>query len=138
MHNVAFHMIDRAYDEAMALLIDARNLAAESIGATKTSSQRHAELRQLTRSFRITTRLSQVVAWLMARRALRAGEITEHEAREERFRLSCLDACLAGDDESDMASARLRHLSARSLLLYRRIARLDSLIDHPSPSITFH
>ena len=130
MSDVAYRLIDKSYDEAMAMLLAARDLAAQGCAAPrKPNLGIGPALAQIGRSFRITARLGHVVAWIMARRALRAGEISEAEARTEPYRLSCLDTCLAEDEDDDMASAALKRLSLQSLFLYRRIARLDSLID---------
>lgn len=118
----------------MALLVDARGLAAESVRKLDLRRGTTDDLRQLPRSFRITTRLGEIVAWIMARRAVHAGELSEIEARSEKYRLGSIETCLADDDAAyDLASPRLRRLSDRSLSLYRRVARLDSLIDEDLP-----
>lgn len=136
MHDVAFQLVDRAYDEAMVLLLAARDHAADCVSRARHGrGHPQSEILQLPRSFRITARLGHVVAWIMARRAVWTGEITAAEAREERYRLSRAEACLANDDESDMAPASLQRLSRQSLGLYRRIARLDSLIDQESGAV---
>jgi regulator of CtrA degradation len=133
--DVVHRVIDSAYDEAMALLMVARDQAARGpVGAKATAIGIRPALLQVGRSFRITARLGHVLAWILARRALHAGEITEAEARSEHFRLACQETCLATDDDDDMASASLRRLSLQSLFLYRRIARLDSLIDQAEPA----
>ena len=38
-------------------------------------------------SMRLTTRLMQVASWLLVQRALKEGEITTAEARQEKYRL---------------------------------------------------
>src|SRR5262249_60630644 len=77
-------------------------------------------------SMRLVARLTQVLAWLLTHRAVHAGEMNLIEATRPDRRLGGRELCLntQGDDDPAMPE-ELRSLLARSLALYRRIARLD-------------
>ena len=81
-------------------------------------------------TMRMTSRLTQAMAWIMVQKAVHYGELTSEEACEERYRLGGREVCLA---ERDMARldmpAQLRHLMDRSLTVYQRIERLDRMLD---------
>lgn len=77
---------------------------------------------------RITLRLSSVMAWLMARRAEFNGQISREEAAAE-FKLAFHDICLHNLPEMHhVLPAYMCGLMGRSLELYQRAARLDSMI----------
>ncbi len=84
---------------------------------------------------RLTTRVTHIMAWVLFRRAVQAGEISADEAAEDRCRLGDAATCL---DRAPLAAARLpvrlEELMARSEALYRRIARLDELIANGNAS----
>ena len=73
-------------------------------------------------------RLSQVMAWLLVRRAVTAGEIAEVDAVGEDYRLGghevCLDSAMHADQN---LPPKVRSLLDRSYRLYQRVARLDEL-----------
>ena len=81
-------------------------------------------------SSRLTTQLTQVMAWLMAQRAVHSGEMTLEEARSEAHRLSATERCLAdeGARNAELPDG-LRSLLRRSSRLFRRVAQLDSMMD---------
>ena len=82
-------------------------------------------------SMRLTTRLMQVASWLLVQRALKEGEMSLSEARQDKYRLvpeAPTDEALSFSDlakDSYALPARLLDLLARSEQLYERIARLD-------------
>lgn len=74
---------------------------------------------------RITVRMTSVMAWLMARRAVLAGQLEDHEAAEH-YRLDAVDECLAkGLVYADFIPEYMNQLLSRSLELYSRVLRLD-------------
>ncbi len=90
-----------------------------------------AELERAVRTGRIATRLSACMAWLLARRAVGAGELSADRARDEAWRLLRLEgdfweAPEAGEED------RLGRLAAQAERLYARIRRLDRSLDGPS------
>lgn len=73
---------------------------------------------------RVTLRLTSVMAWLMARRAIHAGRIAEGKIDD--FQLGEQDFCLTHQTELlENMPYYLNYLSDRSLKLYERIKRLD-------------
>ena len=78
---------------------------------------------------RVTARLTQIVAWLMAQRAVEAGELSAAQACEKKHRLGGQEICLnsRGEDSNELSPA-LRDLLLRSRRLYQRVARLDDML----------
>ena len=78
-------------------------------------------------AFRLTTRLMQVVAWLLTQRALHAGELTASEvAGDAQHRLGATNVCR--DDSQHhhpTIPSAMSDLLDRSLNLYMQIERLD-------------
>lgn len=118
--------LEKTYDETLDLLIETRNYMAYKAPRDCRGLDAEASLRVSCEAFRVTSRLTQVMAWLMAQRAAHAGEIDIEEACADHFRLSGHGVCLdEGGDGADLPGG-LRSLMRRSLHLYRRIDRLDN------------
>jgi regulator of CtrA degradation len=85
-------------------------------------------LRNSCESMRITCRLTQVMAWLLAQRAVFAGEIEFDLEVAEFYALSAEGVCLENplEDMEDIPGG-LRSLLERSYQLYVRIKRLDEM-----------
>ena len=70
-----------------------------------------------------------MMAWLLAQKAVHAGEISVAEAAGERYRLSGAAVCFAELGERAAAlPMRLVELLDQSRRLYVRVARLDELV----------
>ena len=77
----------------------------------------------------MTARLIHVMAWLLAQRAVHAGEITLEESVSEKFSLGGRRICLEESQyRSCIEDQPLCALIDRSLRLYVRISRLDTMI----------
>ncbi len=78
-------------------------------------------------TLRLTSRLTQVMAWLMAERAMHEGEIGEDEFIKDKYRVEGQHVCLkrAIDDMKEDLPDGLNDLMDRSYSLYRRVMRLD-------------
>lgn len=117
--------LSRTYDEAYQLLIEARSFAQREHGRGK---DKHAicRLAQNRESFRLTSRLAQIVAWLLAQRAYQAGEISREEISTDDYRLAGEGVCLdwQSADEYELPPP-LVSLLGRSYDLYCRVRRLD-------------
>ncbi len=115
-----------AYDEAFDLLVEARNYVEYTVPALRRRPEPPDPLSVTTETLRLTTRLTQVMAWLMAQRAVHEGEIGTQEFIKDRYRVEGQAVCLkrAIDDMDDMPGG-LCDLMDRSYDLYRRILRLD-------------
>lgn len=115
------------YDEAMTLMVEARNYMSYVEERERRKVEAIAGLRMSCEAMRVTSRLTQVMAWLMMQRAVHEGEIDVTAALAEPNRLSGLEVCLDhtfGTDEN--LPTGLRSLLERSLRLYERIARLEN------------
>lgn len=115
--------IERTYDETLSLLIEARDYLSAA-GAEQTGRD---SLLWCSETMRLTTRLTQVMAWVLLRRAVANGELSEDEAVTPENRLAGHGVCLpsiAPESEAQLP-APLISLLSRSLSLYRRIDRLD-------------
>ena len=127
MQSAAFFR--RTYDETMDLMIEARNYVAYVERRERAHADVVAGLRMSCEAMRVTSRLTQVMAWLMTQRAVHEGEITEEEALAEPNRLSGAEVCLDESFANDQSlPGGLRSLMARSFHLYQRVARLESQI----------
>jgi regulator of CtrA degradation len=116
----------RTYDETMDLMVEARNYMAYVERREREMAGAVAGLRMSCEAMRVTSRLTQVMAWLMMQRAVHDGEIQADDALAETNRLSGGEVCL--DDsfsEDENLPGGLRSLLERSFRLYQRIARLE-------------
>ncbi|WP_142848310.1 DUF1465 family protein [Telmatospirillum sp. J64-1] len=122
-------LLVKTYEETLNLIVEARNYAAyvqprEHVGAGPV-----ARLRISCESMRVTTRLTQVMAWLMLQRAVQEGELTLEEACAEHNRLAAENVCLSHDAAEDEALPDgLRSLLERSYRLYLRTRRLEDMV----------
>lgn len=118
----------RTFDEALGLVVEARDYVA---GRLAFDREIGGPLHQLTcdcETLRLTTRLTQVMAWLFIQRALHEGEISAADAQRDENRLGAPDVCLQNDDATiGHLPKRLASLMSRSHALYQRIARLDEM-----------
>lgn len=123
MSEAFFH---RAYDETMDLMIEARNYMAYVEWRERERANPSTGLRMSCEAMRVTSRLTQVMAWLMIRRAVEAGELDEDQGLSEEHRLSGMEVCR---DETHVANEALpgglRSLMDRSYRLYMRVVRLE-------------
>ncbi len=130
-------LFQRTYQEGMQLV---EETSAYLDGPGREASRnlsRDASLAYAGESMRLTTRLMQVAAWLLVRKAVHEGEITPEEARAEKYRLASKDiarsARLAG---AHALPERLLDLISRSERLYARVERLDTQLREQPRAIT--
>ncbi|MFS0737021.1 DUF1465 family protein [Sphingomonas sp. 1P06PA] len=82
-------------------------------------------------SLKVTTRLMHVIAWLLARRAVYAGELGAAQTSGRTRRLG-----EAADSDHELVAqlpAPARQLIEASRDLYARVGRLEQEIDAPAP-----
>lgn len=116
----------RTYDETMDLMVEARNYMAYVERRERERAGAVAGLRISCEAMRVTSRLTQVMAWLMMQRAVHDGEIAAEDALAEVNRLSGEEVCLDQSFATDAVLPNgLRSLLDRSLSLYQRVARLE-------------
>ena len=119
---------DRMYDDAVSLTVEVRDYFADRAETDRIFLTQGQKLAMMRESMRVTTRLAQSVAWIMAQRAVHAGEISAADARESTYRLENHRVCLAEDD-GRLAGlpAEFKVLWWRSQRLFQRVARLEDL-----------
>jgi regulator of CtrA degradation len=122
-HSEAFKALFR---EGMTLVEEAASYLDGPGRAASKTLRRPAALAYATESMRMTTRLMQIASWLLLRRAVNEGELTQQQAQSERHRvrltrqdMSC-DAALL----PELPSAFVE-LAERSLRLQSRVMHLD-------------
>jgi regulator of CtrA degradation len=127
---------DRTYDEALSLLVEARNYFAYREQDDVRGLPPDARLLVSQETMRVTSRLTQVMAWLFCQRAVQNGEVGPDWALAEEFALSARDVCL--DDvwsADDRLPAAVRSLLDRTLQLYLRVGRLDAMMREQAAAV---
>ena len=88
-----------------------------------------------TESMRLTTRLLDLASWLLIRRGLKDGEITQEEAQRKRARVKLQSfgrpSHIKGFDDLPVG---LRDLVVQSFALHDRIVQLDRAMTAPAQS----
>jgi len=121
---------NRTYDETMDLIIEARDYLSNAENRERHGLAPSERLSMSCETMRVTSRLTQIMAWLLVRKAVHAGEMTEDQAAQEEYRLAGHMVCNDVSAESDAYMPRhLKSLLQRSYHLYARVSRLDQLID---------
>ncbi|MFQ5971784.1 MAG: DUF1465 family protein [Alphaproteobacteria bacterium] len=121
--------VDRTLDETVQLLEETRSYVASAESRSDPAAEPATALRATCEALRLTTRLAQVLAWLLARKAVVAGELTTEEARQRKWRLGSAATCGDMSHENDPElPGDLQDLLQRSRQLYVRISRLDELV----------
>lgn len=117
------------YDDTMALLVEARNYIAYHDAAEHRKLSPQVRLQISYESMRVTSRLTQVMAWLLAQKAVHAGEISKAKGVSVDFALSGGEVCTDGSGpENEELPAGLRSLLERSHRLYQRVERLEQMV----------
>ncbi|CAK0770583.1 regulator of CtrA degradation [uncultured Gammaproteobacteria bacterium] len=122
-------LFNGTYDETMALLVEARNYVAFREAVDRKNLAPMARLQACFESLRVTSRLTQIMAWLLAQKAVYAGEISAEQGVGEAYALSGGGVCdeCSGADNEDLPCG-LRSLLERSYRLYRRVVRLEDMV----------
>ncbi len=122
-------LFERTFEEGMGLVQETSSyLEGPGRNASRELSRAGA-LSYAAQSMRLTTRLMQMASWLLVHRAVREGELTNEEARAERYRLlrQATDnaAAMAGASGVDELPGELLDLIERCDRLYVKVSRLD-------------
>ena len=119
----------RTYDETLNMIVEARNYMAYMEPRARRYTGGIPDLKISCEALRVTSRLTQVMAWLMLQRAVQYGEIELAEACSESNRLAGRDVCLDTTADSDHSlPVGLRSLLERSYRLYQRVSRLEEMV----------
>jgi regulator of CtrA degradation len=116
------------YDEAIQMLVETRDYLTSQ--GDKDNALLSDERKKVFafESLRLTSRLTRVMAWLLAQRAVHKGQMSIDEATDEGFCLRNVPVCIEkGADIAGMPEG-LRALLERSHRLYVRVARLDDMV----------
>lgn len=126
--SIAF--LDGTYEEALKLTREARDYLAvqESTDLAKLAPE--VRLVASCETMRLTSRLTQVMAWLLVQKAVHSGEMARAAALQTRFRLAGQKICAEADALAlDYLPVGLARLMSASHALYNRVARLDAMLD---------
>lgn len=119
--------IPRLFDETMALLTETRNYFFAKASLDQQTLTHAAKLVYSAEMSRITLRLSSIMAWVLARRAAHAGEISQDELKKM-FPLQYAETCGFETPHIDRVLPRaVCDLLNRTRALYERIHRLEKL-----------
>ena len=127
----------KTYDEAYALLIEARNYVAYEEAGDRAALGDLSRMNVSLETMRLTTRVTEIMAWLLYQKAVFAGEMSLDEALSEDCRLDRNEVCLGGA-QPEALPRRLADLMSRSQKLYLRVMRLDDMMvrDTRPPRVT--
>ncbi len=120
---------NKTYEEALALMVETKEYIEwhqKDDGGLLLDLDR---LRLSREAMRVTARLTQIMAWLFAQKAVFVGELTLAEAAREPYTLSVQEVCVPDDsDHGRGLPAKMVDLLDRSYRLYVRVSRLDQLV----------
>ena len=122
-------LIDRTFDEGVALTLEVRNYIAFHEQADRRDYDLTRCLQAGYQHTRISARLIQVMTWLLAMKALLSGEISPEQFASPQYAFNLTDESL-DDIEGDAENMPqgLRGLLDRSQSLFARIQRLDAMV----------
>lgn len=122
-------LLDRTFDEGVALTIEARNYIAFHEQPDRRDFDLPHCLQVGYQHTRVSARLIQVMTWLLAMKALLAGEISPEQFASPQYVLAGGEECEnpSGADLPELPQG-LRSLLERSYALYTRIQRLDTMV----------
>ncbi len=119
----------RTYDEALALTREARDYLRDYGEEESRELGIDIAAQFSVEIMRLTSRLTNMMAWLLVQRAVHQGELSREEVREDTWRLGGSEICLdQGAVDPEKLPPYLRDLLRRSERLYRRISRLDDMV----------
>lgn len=128
-HTQFAKLIIRTYDETLRLLEEARDY---STFYWNISIRRNLPKHDCTmingELLRLTTRLSEMIAWLMVHKAVSPGKMTLEQTQADQYRLSLQEVCLADGRTRDIEwPQRLNILLEKSRELYNRVLKMDQM-----------
>jgi regulator of CtrA degradation len=116
------------YDEAIDMLVQTRDYLTAAGEKDSALLSHDLQKAYAFESLRLTSRLTRVMAWLLAQRAVHKGQMTIDEALDEGFCLRNVAVCLEKGADNDGLPQGLRKLLDRSHSLYVRVSRLDDMV----------
>jgi regulator of CtrA degradation len=129
-HYQASEQFDLVFKQGMALV---ERTASYLEGPGRAEAKRlpaPANVLYASESMRLTTRLLDLASWLLIRRALKEGEISETEAQKKRSSVSLHGPAKQSHVQGyDTLPQGMRDLVTESYALYDRIIRLDRALN---------
>jgi regulator of CtrA degradation len=116
------------YREGMGLVEETANYLDRAGRLESKQLTPPVSLAYTSESIKLTTRLTQLASWLLVRRAIAAGEITEAEAHLHRHKVTLTPQSSALPEGFGALPETFRRLISESHRLYGRILRLDRLM----------
>ena len=121
-HRIRRQVVEELYEETLVLADEARTVFDQRARDTKERAQDAGRIALSIEGLRTTTRLMNLLAWLLNQRAFFAGELSETQVKR------C--GSLAADRRSDPLQMAELELATRALIreserLYARARRLD-------------
>ena len=120
----------RTFDEALALTREARDYLRDYGEEESRELAVEVAAHFSVETMRLTSRLANMMAWLLVQRAVHQGELTREEFRDDdSWRLGGAEICLQEPEvDPELLPPYLYDLLRRSERLYSRIARLDGMV----------
>jgi len=119
-------LFDKVFGEGMGLVEETANYLDGPGRKHARELDRQGSLNYATESMRLTTRLMQLASWLLLQRAVKQGEMTQAQTRDEKYRVKLSDVGEQGSAEVRRTIPEpLIELIERSLRIHERIARID-------------
>lgn len=119
-------LLETTYEEAYDLLIESRDYIGIKVPEVRKNASQAYQMVISVETMRLTTRLTQVMAWLLTQKAVYLEEMSPEQAAKHIYRLSGQKMCLdRGRADYEILPIQLRRLLERSHTLYMRINRLD-------------
>lgn len=118
--------ISKAYDETVTLIEEMSDYLLNHARQDRESLPLDVQALYAGESIRLTTRLTQLMAWLLNHKAVQTGEISRADADRLDRRLGSVETCLKPAAPGvEKLPETLKSLMDRSEELYRRVLRLD-------------
>jgi regulator of CtrA degradation len=128
MANQPIFLLDKTYEDVYALLLEARGYMAHISPMLREHMVADDRLFVTYQSTRLTSRLLEMMSWLMAQKAIHNREISLDDARKQGFIISNDAICARSDEETAaILPEGLKSMLKRSASIYERLYRLDAL-----------
>ncbi len=134
-------LYDKTYNETLELLTKSEHFLKNYAVQRAQEENKILDLRVNCEMTRVTARLTQIMAWILAQKAVLRGEMSSQEASSDKFLLKENDFCLSNNikGQEDEYPLPIRELLIDSLSLFKRILILSSHMREKtiSPNQTF-
>ncbi len=125
--SASIFLMPSLYNETINMLLAARHYFGTILPYHEPEMSSVEKLHFSSEMSRITMRLTYIMSWLSAQRAIAAGELSKEEAKRD-YPLEgaalCLDSNIEGES---ILPFEMRQLLEKSLSLYERVYRLDKI-----------